>query len=225
MHQYPTVCREGCQAGMNKSDEMAQSLTKFREQLQGLMHSPYLRPFVCEGSPLDCNVFIVGINATTKLDFWHFWTDEYGFHKEEWLKAYQDERVEKGRRPITPTRQKINIVGAELTPHRCLETNLYSTATTRANQLTKEDEKTEIFEFLLNTIRPKAIWLHGNEPIKYFQRQVNSLVKNQLIETEFSYGKVILYATHHFTFRNSFANIRHIAQNILRPAIDKFVQV
>jgi hypothetical protein len=33
------------------------------------------RSFVCDGSPLDCTVFIVGCNPATdtRTEFWHYW--------------------------------------------------------------------------------------------------------------------------------------------------------
>lgn len=51
---------------------------KFEADLRDLMGSPFHdRPFVCDGSPLDCQVFIVGINAASSMteDFWDsgFW--------------------------------------------------------------------------------------------------------------------------------------------------------
>jgi len=200
------------------------SLQKFREQLQELMTSPDQRPFVCDGTPLDCPVFIVGINATTKLDFWHFWDDQYGFHKEQWFEAYQTERIEQGKSRITPTRNKIKILIEELAPHRCLETNLYATTTARARQLEKEDQSTRIFEFLLETIQPKVIYLYGSEPFTYFSRQTKELKQNELKVAELTYGKVILYATHHMSYRASYSQVRDLAHYILKPVADELVQ-
>lgn len=203
---------------------MSQSLPKFREQLQDLMHSPYLRPFVCEGSPLDCDVFIVGINATTKLDFWRFWTDDYGFHKEKWLKAYQEERVEKGKRAITPTRNKIGILIKELAPHKCLETNLYATATARASQLEKEEQSTRIFEFLLETIQPRIIYLYGSEPFEYFSWQIKGLKQNEIRVAELAYGKVSLYATRHLSYQTSYIQVSELARHTLKPVANELAQ-
>lgn len=41
---------------------------KFEADLRDLMGSPFHdRPFMCDGSPLDCQVFIVGINAASSM--------------------------------------------------------------------------------------------------------------------------------------------------------------
>ncbi len=42
-------------------------LTEFGSELEALIERPTaLRPFVCDGSPLSCTVFIVGYNPATE---------------------------------------------------------------------------------------------------------------------------------------------------------------
>lgn len=93
------------------------------------------RPFVCEGNPLDCDIFIVGFNAATemKANFWDFWSTEVGFNKQRWLDEYRKERAVKPLAPgktrrnkISATRQRIEWMVSATSPHRCLETNLYA---------------------------------------------------------------------------------------------------
>jgi hypothetical protein len=44
-------------------------LKEFDRQLRGLLGDEQgLRPFVCQGSPLECQVFIVGLNPATCLE-------------------------------------------------------------------------------------------------------------------------------------------------------------
>ena len=92
-----------------------------------------LRPFVCEGSPLNCQVALVGYNPATSLsaDFWDFWDAESGFDKERWFETYKQERaaepLKEGRtrrRQISMTRQRIELFLNGLDTS-CLETNLY----------------------------------------------------------------------------------------------------
>ena len=63
----------------------AVTLDEFEKQLAGVIGRPTdLRPFVCEGSPLDCDVFIVGSNPATKMegDWWRFWRPGIWLSKE-----------------------------------------------------------------------------------------------------------------------------------------------
>jgi len=70
----------------------------FAQSLKALIGCPStLRPFVCRGLPQTCDVFIVGINATTGTDFWSFWNDTSGFDYENWEKAYLAERQKRER--------------------------------------------------------------------------------------------------------------------------------
>ena len=59
------------------------TLGEFREQLSALMVDRTERPFVCDGSPLQAQVFVVGLNPATTLreDFWSFWDDSAGFDR------------------------------------------------------------------------------------------------------------------------------------------------
>lgn len=60
-----------------------------------------LRPFIYEGSPLECEVFIVGLNPSSEMniDFWEFWSTGYGFQKSRRFEKYKESRRE---RPIKP---------------------------------------------------------------------------------------------------------------------------
>jgi hypothetical protein len=93
-----------------------------------------LRPFVCDGSPLDCDVALVGYNPATILDadFWDFWLPEIGFDKARWFETYKAERIsrplkpgKKRRNAVSPTRKRIELFVGGLGNHRCIETNLY----------------------------------------------------------------------------------------------------
>ena len=66
-------------------------ITQFEAALAELVGRPSdLRPFVCDGSPLDCEIFIVGANAATAMgDFWDFWHPGVGMDKAAWFEAYK----------------------------------------------------------------------------------------------------------------------------------------
>ncbi len=144
---------------------------KFEADLRDLMGSPFHdRPFMCDGSPLDCQVFIAGINAASSMteDFWEFWLPGYGFDKAAWYSAYQATRAKPSR---TRTVMKIvmdEAVGAN-SDVRFLETNIYSFPTARENMLRSQQKSTKIFDFLLETIKPQVMLVHGAKPNKYLR--------------------------------------------------------
>jgi hypothetical protein len=136
----------------------------FENQLEGLIGRPTeLRPFVCDGSPLDCTVFIVGVNATTNLDFWAYWVRHAGYDKSSWEQAYYQERSAKGKRGLSNTRTMLGWVLENLPGVRVLETNVYAKASAQAADLAECDRDTSVFRFLLHTIQPKVILVHGDE--------------------------------------------------------------
>ncbi|MEL6303185.1 MAG: hypothetical protein AAFQ20_00180 [Bacteroidota bacterium] len=66
-------------------------------------------------------------------------------------------------------------------PVKALETNLFVKATPTADELDHEDRKSEVFGFLLDTIRPDIIFIHGNEVRKYFEELYDiSITKNKI---------------------------------------------
>ena len=122
-----------------------------------------IRPFVCEGSPLDCNVFIVGCNPATDTDigFWHYWRPGYGFDKVRWAADYRSVRLSRGEREMSNTRRAINVLVESCAPLRCLETNVYAKATRRQADLTHDDSRQSLLAFLVAQIRPQWIIAHG----------------------------------------------------------------
>jgi hypothetical protein len=59
-------------------------LQEFRETLEKLIPNPPSWLFVCDGSPFDCKIFLIGANParTTSSPFWKtYWTDEMGLNK------------------------------------------------------------------------------------------------------------------------------------------------
>jgi hypothetical protein len=126
------------------------------------VQTPYARPFVCTGSPLSCRSFIVGLNAATRLHnpFTSYWSDQEGFDREAFDRDYATARSRKGnRRPIEAISRQLN---------DCLETNLYAIPTKKARDLTAKDRASPIIEYLIQTIRPKLVFVYSGEPIAFF---------------------------------------------------------
>ncbi len=142
------------------------TLIGFREGLQQWIGAGCTaRPFVCDGSPLACRAFIVGFNAATAMPrpFWHYWDDAAGFRRELFAADYAALGKRKGNRRV------IEILSDSLLP--CLETNLYPTPTPRARGLADEDRKTDVFEFLFDTIRPRLVFAHSKPVLVWFRER------------------------------------------------------
>lgn len=154
-----------------------QDINSFERDLAALIGKPsVLRPFVCDGSPLECKVFIVGFNPATasSTDFWTFWRLGYGFEKAAWYENYLRERHERPlkegktrRNPISNTRRAIDWILAEAGSVKCLETNIHSLPTEQAKDLSATQRSTAPLDFLLRTIMPRLIIAHGNKAIAH----------------------------------------------------------
>lgn len=144
---------------MGARDELA----AFREELLKRLPSPYARPFVCDGSPLTCQAFIVGENAATRLEqpFVTYWSDESGFLLDRFQRDYLATRDSiKGARP------RIERISGAIAP--CLETNVYATPTPKARNLTAADRKHPIIEFLFEAVKPRLVFAHGKTAVDFF---------------------------------------------------------
>lgn len=127
-----------------------------------------LRPFVCDGSPLECRVFIVGHNPATASDrdFWEDWGPD-GFDKEGWMEAYVKERANRPLKPgksyrpsISSSRRVIDqVVAAAGMP--ILETNIYAGPSPDMRSLRERDIAP--FHYLVETIKPDLLVTHGKE--------------------------------------------------------------
>ncbi len=151
---------------MTKLDEFEAELRDLIRQLGNV------RPFVCEGSPLDCKVFIVGFNPATEMlaDFWKFWRSGIGFDRAAWFAEYKDDRQRrplrpgKKRRPIVSnSRRVIEWIIQEAAPIRILETNIFALPTEQAKDLNPVDRKTWPFDLLMKRVKPDIIVVHGKE--------------------------------------------------------------
>ena len=143
-----------------------EELSDFSRGMNRLIGRPTdLRPFVCEGSPLECEVFLVGINPASEMsnDFWDFWSDSYGFDKRTWFEKYKLERMNRPLRPgkkrrnaVSNTRRVIEWILEEAKPIKCLETNIYAKAAAQAPDLDRICRITASFERLYFVVETKG---------------------------------------------------------------------
>ena len=145
------------------------SLKTLRESLQQFTTDPGARPFLCDGSPLGCQVFIVGFNPATEMDqlFWSYWSDTTGLNKSAFMRDYL---IKRGLRAPKGARARIERIVRQLPRGTCLETNICSKPTRTAAELASADRTTAAFRFLLRVIKPRFIYAHSNEPIEYLRQ-------------------------------------------------------
>ena len=143
------------------------TLSEFREQLTALMVERTERPFVCDGSPLQTQVFVVGLNPATTLreDYWSFWSDSTGFDRGNFDRKYGDVRPKKsGNRP------RIEAITRAFPKGLCLETNIHSSPTKSGPMLKANQKRTAVFEYLTSVLLPKALFIHGAPTCHYFAK-------------------------------------------------------
>ena len=141
------------------------SLNEFADDLRKMAKpGEQLRPFVCDGSPLDCSVFIVGSNRAARLasEFWTYWDDSRGVDKARFLSEYGDYRRSRGKPEIAHSRNALEVLVKSCAPLHCLETNVFGVATdTRDEMLAAPTQGISILPYLVETIKPRWIVAHG----------------------------------------------------------------
>lgn len=140
-------------------------LDRFAQGLADLVGRPTdLRPFVSDGSPLTCPVFIVGYNPATSLDgdWWRFWTPGQGFNKDQWLCDYLAHRGK-----LSKTRNRIQAIAARLPGVRVLEANIDARPSARKSAYPKP--VTAPFDYLLGWCMPTVIIAHGVDAVAHLR--------------------------------------------------------
>lgn len=155
------------------------NLAEFQQRLETIIGRPTdQRPFVCDGSPLDCRVFIVGLNpaSASERDFWEFWDCEAGFNKRAWFESYLAERAKRPlqpgktrRNPISNTRRVLEWVISSAGDTRILETNIYASATEDAKDLAGSMRHSRAFDFLVEALKPRLVVAHGNDAVDHMR--------------------------------------------------------
>ena len=120
---------------------------EFRRRLSAILPEN-CRPLVCQGSPYDCKIFVVGLNPATAMEnvFWQYWNNSTGFDKDSWFEAYKIERKsrplkpgKKSRRDVGTTRRNLNKLADLIGTDEILETNIYSKPTEHYTELRAEE--------------------------------------------------------------------------------------
>jgi hypothetical protein len=151
-----------------------------------------VRPFVCDGSPLDCRAFVVGSTPATGMaeTFWTFWDEKAGFRKADWLAAYAGAGG-RGGRGVSATRSLLERIAASAAPVRVLEANVCGPPGSRDGA---------VFELLLDHVRPRAILAHGREAGGYLEARFGAaLPADRFAEVRAAWGPVRIRAVRHLS--------------------------
>jgi hypothetical protein len=198
------------------------ALDRFEDALRAHIGRPaYVRPFVCEGSPLECRAFIVGSNPATalSLDYWSFWESGYGFHREAWAEESRRQRREAGKKETTPTRRMLSRIIQEAAPVRCLDTNVFATPTDAESDLAPAMRRTETFEFVLDAVRPAALLAHGKEAEKHLRQLLGAeLPRDGFAPVRTPWGSVKMMAVRHLSRGWSYAQAEELGRALRQAA-------
>jgi len=199
-------------------------LDRFAEALGERIGRPaYVRPFVCEGSPLECRAFIVGSNPATtlELDYWTFWERGYGFHRGAWAEASRAQRRAAGKREITPTRRMLGRIIQEAAPVSCLDTNVFATPTPAERDLAPELRLTGTFDFVLGAVRPAALLAHGREAADHLRRllTVERLPGERFEAVPAPWGSLRVMAVRHLSRGWSYAQAEALGRALREAAV------
>jgi hypothetical protein len=146
-------------------------LDRFERELRAVAGDVGVRPFLCDGSPLSCEIFLVGINPGTDIPLWDYWSVESGCNKQGWLQAYLQKH---GR--WRPTRKRIELLCTALAPVRALETNVFHHRSRREADLAVEQRTTAVFDFLVKRLKPRVIFVHGRSARMHLQNLTGTLI-------------------------------------------------
>jgi hypothetical protein len=107
-------------------------------------------------------------------------------------------------------------------PGSVLETNICSEPTKRAADLKPKDRRTDVFMFLLETIRPSIVFLHSNEPIRYFRTLLNGqqieFSHHAIVETSVLGGPLKICASEGPLWRKKVAEVSALAEALSKHA-------
>ena len=164
------------------------SLAAFEADLRRLIGAPAIaRPFVCDGSPLECRAVLVGSNPADAagLDFWRFWDPGEGFRLAEW-------RAARAGKTDSTARRILDRIEAAAAPVRVLETNV-------------DPKHAGVVGFLLAATCPAVVVAHGTAAAAHLRRALLAdLPADRFARVAVSWGTVHLRAVPHLARRWSY---------------------
>ncbi len=173
------------------------------------------RPFVCDGSPLNASVFLVGLNPSTTTSFWDYWDAKKGLRRQEWLDAYQRKEGKLRR-----TRKYLEVLYNELGDVRSIEANLYSQCSDRLSDLAQTHQDTEVFEYLLQALQPRLVFAYGNRVVKHLERLTSKeLPKNKFTRVSLYTNPTTIFAHRHLSYQLSKDDCHRLGRRLRQYAL------
>lgn len=146
-------------------------MSQFSQALMSAIPQPcHGRPFVCEGSPDQCTVVVIGENPATELnvDWWEYWDESRGFLFDKWTAEYQQSRIRSGQAAVSPTRLRLNRLRERGV--RCLETNVFLNE--RLEGPGKGTSNADLLDLALSSLPGlRFLIAHGRTAHKYLQQK------------------------------------------------------
>ena len=186
------------------------NLVTFERELRAVAGDMAVRPFLCNGSPFDCQVFLVGINPATDIPLWPYWSAERGCDKQGWLDAYC-----KKHGGFRPTRARIERLLKSLAPTRALETNVFHHGSRREADLADEHKQTDVFDFLLEHLAPHVVFIYGRSAVNHLQRLTGARMEHGIFTPVRYQGLAFdVYAGHHLSYQWSYSKVDQLGREL-----------
>lgn len=174
------------------------NLHEIEQKLRELLRSEYpSRPLLCSGSPIGCDIAIVGVNPATDIPLWRYWNADTGCNKAAWLAEFRSDPANRKKQ----TRPRIEYILEEIAPLRCLELNIYPYISREEAELSNELKDVRAFVYLLRTIKPKLLFVFGTTPIKELSKllKVRDFPKGAYTLCTFEGTRFDVYADSHLS--------------------------
>jgi hypothetical protein len=208
--------RELFAARVNRLYDTTMDLAQFAANVRRLAESGPGWPFVCDGSPFDCEVFLVGINPAANVPIWPHWLDGSGMNKAGWLTNYLNTHSK-----FTPTRSRIERLGRALRPTQLLETNIFPHHSPREHDLPHHLKRTDVFDFLLATLKPRILFVHGRSAVAHIKHLTGTeLERGRFVSVRYQDVPVEVISGHHLSYQWSFAKVEALAGELRRKLED-----
>lgn len=146
-------------------------------------------PFLCEGSPLACDILLVGDRGPANcVSFWPHADVSYGFHRAEWLAN----EMEHACRCISPKeRCVVEWMEAAAAPYRILETYI----TTGSHGHVENPEEAGLLGFILQTVKPRIVAAAGVSTAEFLSLAAATVLPmGNFVEADLGYGPIEIVA-------------------------------
>ena len=113
------------------------------------------------------------------------------------------------------TRNRIEILLDAIAPLQCLETNIIPHPSAREVDLAPSLRDTRLFDFLLHTLRPRVVFVHGNSTTKHLARLTHThLQKDSFTSVTYCDHSFDVFASAHL-YNWSYARVEQLGKSLI----------